>query len=203
MNIKLCSSCGFPKDIEEFPIRYKDPLVRRGQCKSCFSDKFKLYQKEWEKLPHAKAYRAKLRAVNADKYAEYQREYLARPEKAEKRKKWNREYQQKRLLDPFYRLSTNISRSIRSSIRSNKGGRKWEDILGYSLQDLKNHLEKQFISGMTWANYGKWHIDHKRPIASFNITSTDCEDFKVCWALSNLQPLWAKDNIQKRHFWKG
>jgi hypothetical protein len=50
---------------------------------------------------------------------------------------------------------------------------------------------------MTWKNYGKWHIDHIRPISSFKITGIDCEDFKKCWSLSNLQPLWAFDNLSK------
>lgn len=55
------------------------------------------------------------------------------------------------------------------------------------------------IDGMTWGNYGinGWTIDHKIPISVFNFTSSDHEDFKRCWALSNLQPLWAYDNISK------
>ena len=54
---------------------------------------------------------------------------------------------------------------------------------------------------MGWENYGKWHIDHKRPMCSFNITSYDCEDFKSCWALNNLRPLWAIDNQVKNGKW--
>jgi hypothetical protein len=50
---------------------------------------------------------------------------------------------------------------------------------------------------MTWENYGKWHIDHKRPIASFNFTSYEDPEFKECWALNNLQPMWAKENMSK------
>ena len=60
------------------------------------------------------------------------------------------------------------------------------------------HLEKQFASGMTWKNYGEWHIDHIVPQASFNITSSDCDDFRALWALSNLRPLWAAENIRKK-----
>ena len=50
---------------------------------------------------------------------------------------------------------------------------------------------------MTWDNYGKWHIDHIVPISVFNYTKTEHEDFKRCWALGNLRPLWAFDNISK------
>ena len=69
----------------------------------------------------------------------------------------------------------------------------------YTLKDLKEHLESKFIDGMSWKNHGRfgWHIDHIRPIDSFNITDYDCNDFKECWSLNNLQPLWAKENLEK------
>ena len=50
---------------------------------------------------------------------------------------------------------------------------------------------------MNWDNYGQWYIDHIIPKAAFNITSPYCDDFKKCWALDNLQPLWAENNIKK------
>lgn len=67
--------------------------------------------------------------------------------------------------------------------------------LGYTREELMAHLESRFDAGMTWQNYGKWHVDHKRPCASFD--QTDAEQFSQCWALDNLQPLWALDNIRK------
>jgi hypothetical protein len=59
------------------------------------------------------------------------------------------------------------------------------------------HLEKQFTEGMTWDNYGQWHVDHIRPMSSFNFTSLDDPEFKECWDLSNLQPLWETENLSK------
>lgn len=67
--------------------------------------------------------------------------------------------------------------------------------LGYTLEELVEHLERQFQVGMSWDNYGAWHIDHKRPCASFDLT--DPSEFAACWALDNLAPLWADDNIKK------
>jgi len=69
--------------------------------------------------------------------------------------------------------------------------------LPYSVKELMDHLERLFKDGMNWSNYGKdgWHIDHVRPCASFDMTD-DCQ-FQECWELSNLQPLWAKDNLKK------
>ena len=60
-----------------------------------------------------------------------------------------------------------------------------------------SHLESKFTEGMTWDNYGEWHVDHKKPMTLFEFTSTDDEGFKECWALDNLQPLWGKDNLSK------
>ena len=66
------------------------------------------------------------------------------------------------------------------------------------MDELKTHLEKQFKEGMSWDNYGKWHIDHVRPRATFTIVSFEDSSFKECWALSNLQPLWADENSRKQ-----
>lgn len=67
--------------------------------------------------------------------------------------------------------------------------------LGYSEHDLVAHLEGQFRDGMSWETYGKWHVDHVKPCASFDLA--DPEQFSRCWALSNLAPLWAAENITK------
>ena len=70
-------------------------------------------------------------------------------------------------------------------------------LVGYTLTELMEHLESKFQPGMTWDNYGEWHIDHIIPISYFDYSSYDDETFKICWDLNNLQPLWAKDNLIK------
>ena len=82
-------------------------------------------------------------------------------------------------------------------MRSQKAGRSWRDFVPYSLEDLIIHLERQFLPGMSWDNRGDWHIDHIVPLASFNFETPDDPEFKAAWALSNLRPWWAKDNMQK------
>ena len=108
--------------------------------------------------------------------------------------KKKRQYEKNRRQNIKYRVSGNVSRGIRRSLKSDKNGRHWESLVGYTIIQLKDHLEKQFTDGMTWENYGKWHIDHIRPICSFNIEDYECDDFKKCWSLSNLRPLWAIEN---------
>lgn len=72
-------------------------------------------------------------------------------------------------------------------------------MVGYSVDDLMRHLERQFQPSMTWENYGRggWHIDHKIPKSVFNYETTGDIDFKRCWALDNLQPLWEPENLSK------
>jgi len=69
------------------------------------------------------------------------------------------------------------------------------ELIGCSIPFLKNYLEKQFQSGMNWDNYGKWHVDHIVPCASFDFTKP--EDQHRCFHYTNLQPWWAIDNIRK------
>jgi hypothetical protein len=99
--------------------------------------------------------------------------------------------------DPKYKLSLSMSRSINNSIHHGKNKRKWEALVGYTKEELTTHLEKQFKKDMTWENYGEWHIDHIIPRSVFNYTLPDDLDFKRCWSLKNLRPMWADDNIRK------
>ena len=92
------------------------------------------------------------------------------------------------------RIRSGIHQSLSKGIKNN---RKWELLVGYTVEQLKHHLESQFKDGMTWLNMGKWHIDHIIPISAFNYEKPEDIDFKKCWELSNLQPMWAIDNFKK------
>lgn len=110
----------------------------------------------------------------------------------------------RRKADPMFRLTNSIRSAIGRSLRQNKDGQHWEDLVGYTLDDLRTHLERKFLSDMTWENYGSdWHVDHVRPVSSFYFTSPDDPDFRECWALPNLQPLWAHENHVKSSKWSG
>jgi hypothetical protein len=118
----------------------------------------------------------------------------------EKAKALRRRTAARRAAIPWYRLSLNISRRIRKGLQHPdfKGRRPWETLVGFTLDDLRRHLEALFRPGMSWANYGsRWHLDHIRPVSSFNCTSTEEPDFRKCWGLNNLQPLWAQENARK------
>lgn len=118
------------------------------------------------------------------------------PEKVRKAKKTQYERYKN---DPAFVISGSISNALRYSLgKGIKANKKLEEMVDFTVAQLKKHLEKQFRSGMSWENYGSfWHIDHKIPIKAFNFTSPDHIDFKRCWALENLQPLEAVKNMSK------
>ena len=131
-----------------------------------------------------------------EKQRQYQKEYLNKPEVRDRSNKWRREWRNK---NPQIKLRNNISRAIHRSIKEGGNRKHWEGLVGYTLQELMQHIEKNFTEGMTWGKFtnGEIHIDHIIPVSRFNFSSYEDIDFKRCWALSNLQPLWAVENMSK------
>lgn len=113
----------------------------------------------------------------------------------EEGRRYARERQRAKMATPEGRLYSNTGRAIRESLKGAKAGRKWETVVGYTVSDLMAHLQKQFDRRMTWANMGEWEVDHIRPRCSFDLSNPD--EFRQCWALTNLRPLWAKANRAK------
>jgi len=204
---KQCSSCHEYKPLNAFGKRTSRPDGLRIQCKACEKEyrqrpKTKELKQKSNKRYHQtekwKQYRQEWAAKNKDRLRANQIKWVAQPHNRERRRKQRREQERTKRKDPLYRLGNNLSRQIRKTIHHNKQGWHWENVVGYSLDDLKAHLETQFQAGMTWKNYGSWHIDHIKPKSSFPISSQNWREItKEIWALKNLQPLWAKDNISK------
>jgi hypothetical protein len=136
------------------------------------------------------------RARKRDEYARRKPEITARKRAWSKA---NRDKLRAYASQPHMRLHSNVSRSIRSALGQNKNGRKWESLVGYTRGELATHLESLFQPGMTWQNYGLggWEIDHIKPRDSFTFTTAEDRQFKECWDLNNLQPLWMSDNRRK------
>lgn len=103
------------------------------------------------------------------------------------------------LQTPKGRFRASMTTAIYRTIKGQKNGHTWQSLVGYTLLDLKTHLERQFQPNMTWDNYGMkgWVIDHIRPVASFHFDNPSDPDFKKCWALTNLQPMWMRENSIK------
>ena len=110
---------------------------------------------------------------------------------------------ERREADPHRRAAGRIRSLIKQTLTYH-GGRKAaksEVLLGCTVQEARQHLESLFQPGMSWENHGEWHIDHIRPCASFS-DLTQLEQQKQCCHYTNLQPLWAIDNILKSDKWQ-
>lgn len=96
-----------------------------------------------------------------------------------------------------YHIAHSLRNRIRLAIRNNgtTKSKKSLKLLGADIDTVRAHLESQFKSGMSWGNRGEWHVDHIIPCCQFNLT--DLEQQKKCFHYTNLQPLWAKDNLIK------
>jgi hypothetical protein len=144
--------------------------------------------------------------------ARRERRKVTEPEvlKAERRRDFERsreaikvQLKEKRKTDVNFKIRCNMGNRLYAAVKRYKNNRTWQQFVDYSVDDLKAHLASQFTEGMTWDNYGEWHIDHVRPVSSFDFTVDTDSVIKQCWALSNLQPLWALDNIRKNNRWDG
>lgn len=124
-------------------------------------------------------------------------EYICAYYKLNKEKRFKKSKEQLREIYHKNKFARNISRRIRQSLVGLRKSKSWQHLVDYSLRELKQHLKLKFREGTSWENYGEWHIDHIKPVSSFNITSDSCDEFKQCWKLDNLQPLWKKENFMK------
>lgn len=218
---KVCITCEKQKPRKEFYNKRSAKDGKMPYCKVCDAErkrghykenteKFReknrrYYKKNAEKVQECvKRYRQK----NTKKLQEYQRRYYQ--ENTEKFREKNRRYQKenrekirkyenkKRKENINYRLARQIRDHLRRAIKrgatKNSSSLKY---LGCSICKLKKHLERQFHPGMTWDNWSKdgWHIDHIRPLASFDLT--DEKQLRKACHYTNLQPMWAKENLKK------
>jgi hypothetical protein len=127
----------------------------------------------------------------------------------ESRRKYSNQYfKNKRKKSINFRIKTCISANIYYHLKSNKNKKSTLKYLPFTINQLKNHLEKQFQSWMNWNNYGRysnwndedsstwtWQIDHIKPHSTFNYKSLEDDEFKKCWSLENLRPLSSKQNF--------
>lgn len=209
LTTKICSKCGVEKEIDRFRKSKGGKHNKKSLCKECIKEYAKLYYlnnlekaklvsylwRENHKEQHLENAK-KWRKANSDKIRDYKIFWSEKnPEKA---KRMRQNIILKSRSSPKGKLNHRISVAIRSSLNKTKNYKHWETLVGYSLDQLKKHLEKQFTEGMTWKNYGSvWHIDHRIPVSAFNFKFSDDMDFKRCWELNNLRPLGATENIKK------
>lgn len=190
-----------------------------GLCLLCYSREYQKKNKERIKIYRRQYYIKNKEKLNkqATEYARKHKKYINKrnydwrqrnPERAkqcqaryrEKHRDKIRSQRKKFMSIPKNRVNHSINTLMLRSLKIKKNGSPWESLAGYTIIDLMQHLESLFLKGMTFRNHGKWHIDHIKPVSSFNFESYEDGEFKQCWALENLQPLWAVDNLRKNKY---
>jgi hypothetical protein len=162
-------------------------------------DKINARFRKWYKnnLKHQKTVK-EYREKNKERILKYFEEYRKKPGYKEKFNLYMKNYMNNKLkTDPNFKLTMQLRHRIYLALKV-KGiskSKRTMKLLGCTVEELWKHLESKFQPGMTKENYGKWHVDHIRPCASFDLT--DPEQQSICFHYTNLQPLWAKDNIRK------
>lgn len=142
--------------------------------------------------------RAEIRAKNRDRHREWQAGYYAR-NRAKCIASQTKYILGRRKVDTAFRLRQKLSTRINIAVQNGYGKKAAStmELIGCTVQELIRHLESQFLPGMTWQNhtYRGWHIDHKRPCASFDLSNADQQ--RLCFHYTNLRPMWGVDNIRK------
>jgi hypothetical protein len=183
--MKICGACKMGKTEDSFRLcKYKNgTLYYHSICSICTRQKALEYAKNHR--DDRKKYQKDYSATNP----EYKKEW-----KSINKDKIRRQERERHATDINFKLKKNVSRSIRHAIT--KQGLSTFKHLPYTVQELKKHLESQFDTKMSWDNYGSyWHIDHIIPHSLFKYVSMEDDAFNICWALSNLRPLEAHQNM--------
>lgn len=213
METKICKKCDVEKKLCEFGILRKNVDGLRNTCKVCKNIDDKRYRESnKERIREIKQNWIKTNPDYKKNYYEKNKERLKLESRVYYRKNklkyneqsslWNKVNSEKRkeiIKKHKQKPEINLKEKIRHRVYLFLKGKNWEknsktsEIVGCSSQYLKEYLENQFKDGMTWDNHGKWHIDHIIPLSS---AKTEEEVYRLCH-YTNLQPLWAKDNLKK------
>jgi hypothetical protein len=181
------------KNKEKIKQKKKEYYLKNKEKMNKLSEKYYLKNKEKMNKLSREWY-----LKNKEKVTIWSKEYY---------KKWylkNKEYilrqhnkykKEKRKIDPNFKLISNIRSRISMVLKGNSKCKSTMKLLGCSVEECWKHLESKFQPGMTRENHGKWHIDHIIPCAAFDFRCPVQQ--LTCFHYSNLQPLWAEQNLSK------
>ena len=184
MKERLCLKCRDIKTIDNF---YKESRVKIGVgsiCKVCIK------KRDSNNLEKIRGYKNKWNKKNLKKMCKYQKTW-----RDLHRFEINRLRKERIKNDICFKIACRLRTRIYKAIKRKASSSKAINFLGCSIDFLKGYLEGKFVDGMTWENYGKWHIDHIFPCCNFDLSNP--EQQKECFHYTNLQPLWAIDNMKK------
>lgn len=201
MDKKFCTKCEQEKLTIEFNKNKRQNDGFQSHCKVCQKEyiqqnksQLKIYYKDWfsENKQQRNEYNKKHRKKNLQKYKDYNKKYRSKLSYKERKRNYE---SKKRKSCNIFRIKNNLRKRIGSFFKGKGKSKSTEKLLGCSYQDFIVYLENKFTDGMSWQNYGLhgWHIDHITPLSS----AQDELSLETLCHYTNLQPLWAKDNLSK------
>lgn len=169
-----------------------DQAAYREKNRALLAEKSRLYYAE--KGEQVRAYQRRYGKENRAALSAQDRVYRARTRDA--RRAWARVYvKTRRRLDPAFKFQMNLRCRLNMALRTHAIEGSAVRLLGCTVAFALQYLAARFEDGMSWSNWGVWHIDHRKPLASFDLT--DPEQLAAACHYTNLQPLWAAKNIAK------
>ncbi len=211
MTTKICTKCKKEKELSKFSKQQKGKFGVRTLCKECQNKYFKNYyinnekkliknKKDWyiNNKNKVKIYNIKYHKIyykqNKKEIKNQQKQYRDKNKKQILR--YNINYEKNKIKNNIsFKVLKNIRRRINLALQGKNKSLSTMFLIGCEIDYLMFHIQNQFKDGMSWDNYGLWHIDHIKPCALFDL-SKESEQRK-CFNYTNLQPLWAIDNLKK------
>lgn len=192
--MKKCRECEIEKPLDQFYRQKGTKDGLRTQCKTCLNAKTNAYNaKNRAKINENARNRRK-----EDPEGHKNRVKAYREANRDKIREQNRINQRKWKEKPVNRAVHCLRSRLVDCITKGTKSAGTMELLGCSAEEFQKHISSQFTKGMSWDNYGDWHIDHIRPVASFDMT--DPKQQRECFHWTNLQPLWAMDNWKKSKY---
>lgn len=191
--IKKCSKCKKEKNLSDYPRDKYNKSGHTSSCKECRYAK----TNEWLKSNSTENKEKILQRKKIWRKENWDSVYKQRIESGSQARGSRRWYHNKGKYDIQHVLSERLRSRIRNVVKKGYKSAPTLELLGCSLEEFKTYLESKFTEGMTWDKIlsGEIHIDHVRPCCSFDLSIEESQ--KECFHYTNLQPLWASENLKK------
>ena len=197
---KNCSKCKDWKPLETYNKSSSHWDGLKVTCMDCYSE---YREKNKERMTeYNKKYWVKTKEERTEKHREWKDKNRDRVN--EYKRKYQRIWEKfQRKTNPQFKITKNLRCRLYTVLKEQDviKTQRTLDLIGCSIDFLKDWLESKFKEGMTWENYGEWHIDHIKPCIKFNLSDEDQQ--RKCFNYKNLQPLWASENTSKGCKWEG
>lgn len=195
-----CCRCKATLDNVKFKYQKEDGVI----CKLCYEKEYRKKNKErlnkWHKK-YADSHRETMNQQARDRYNDPNHSRKAKDKKWRKdnpdyiRSKANEEYKRKYKKDPKWTVARCVRRRFAMAIKNKSKKSSVWTLVGLTYEGFVLHIESLFKPGMTWENYGEWHLDHIEPLFKFD--HEDLEQLKIVWYYKNIQPIWKEDHYEK------